>query len=232
MDEHGEKDTVVALRRRIIRGDLLPGQRLHQEVLAGELGVSRIPVRDALQALAAEGLVEFKGGRSGAVVTEMTVSDLEELYELRGAIEPMASRLGTPNIGRADLLRMKEFFEQMDRTDDGAAWLEANTAFHALLYRRSNRSRMIAMIELLRKQTDRYLHLHLAVIGNTEHLQEEHKLILQAAERGDASAVESLTRAHLSSSHDFILRYLLELGAVKEGGEVLPDSDFVEAEPS
>lgn len=222
-----ERATSV-LRRRILRGELPPGARLQQVEIAQQLGVSRIPVRDAFQALAAEGLIALS--RSGAMVTQMTIEDLQELYELRGAVEPLASRLGSPNISRADLLRMNEQFDRMERTQDDLDWLTANTAFHAVLYERSNRPRMVELIEQLRKQTQRYLHLHLAVIGNTEHLQEEHKLILQAAERGDAAAVESLTGAHLASSHDFILRYLLESGLVEESGAVPPAQVLAAAE--
>lgn len=222
-----ERATSV-LRRRILRGELPPGARLQQVEIAQQLGVSRIPVRDAFQALAAEGLVALS--RSGATVTQMTIEDLQELYELRGAVEPLASRLGAPNMSRADLLRMHEQFDRMEHTQDELDWLRSNTKFHAVIYGRSNRPRMIELIERIRKQTERYLHLHLAVIGNTEHLQEEHKLILQAAERGDAAAVESLTRAHLASSHDFILRYLLESGLVEESGVVPPAQVLAAAE--
>lgn len=222
-----ERATAI-LRRRILHGELPPGERLQQVEIASQFGVSRIPIRDAFQALAAEGLVALS--RSGATVTEMTVADLQELYELRGAVEPLASRLGTPNLSRADLLRMREQFDRMDQAKDDLDWLGANTAFHAVLYERSNRSRFVELIEQLRKQTQRYLHLHLAVIGNTEHLQEEHNLILQAAERGDATAVESLTGAHLASSHDFILRYLLESGLVEESGAVPADKVLAAAE--
>lgn len=202
---------VETLRARIITGDLPGGTRLNQAELADELGVSRIPVRDALQALAAEGFVTL-GGRAGATVTELSVADLQELYELREAVEPVAARLGTPNLGRAQLLRMQSHQADMETATDDLAWLEANTAFHGVLYERLGRPRMVRLVENLRRQTDRYLRLHLAVIGNTEHLHAEHRRILDAASRGDAPAAEALTRAHLETSHEFILRYLLELG--------------------
>ncbi len=211
------------LRSRIISGQLGPGCRLNQAELAESLGVSRIPIRDALQALAGEGLVTLNP--RGASVTEMSIADLQELYELRGAIEPVASRLATPNLGRAHLLRMEQLQAAMETTSDDLDWLEANTAFHATLYERSNRPRMIRLIENLRHQTDRYLHLHLRRVGHSEHIHAEHRRILDAARRGDAPAVEALTRAHLETAHEFILRQLLERevgGALSPRGEVRP----------
>lgn len=196
-----------ALRSRIVTGELPPGTRLNQAQLAEFLGVSRIPVRDALQALAGEGLVTM-AGRAGASVTRISIADLQELYELRGAIEPLASRLATSNLGRAHLLRMDRFQAIMEDARDPLAWLEANTAFHATLYERSNRPRMIQLVANLRRQTDRYLHLDLPVVE--EHAHTEHRRILGAARRGDAAAVEALTRAHLETAHELILRFLLE----------------------
>lgn len=195
------------LRTRIVTGELQPGSRLNQAQLADALGVSRIPVRDALQALEGEGLVTLNG-RAGAMVTPMSVADLQELYELRGAIEPLASRLATANLGRAHLLRMEQLQATMEATDDEVDWLAANTAFHATLYQRSNRPRMVRLVESLRRQTDRYLHLSLTVIS--EHVHAEHRRIVDATRRGDAAAVEALTRAHLETAHELILRYLLE----------------------
>jgi DNA-binding GntR family transcriptional regulator len=200
---------VARLRQRILSNELAPGTRLNQAELAGELGVSRIPVRDALHQLAAEGLVRLRG-RAGATVGELSIADLEELYELREAVEPLASRLATVNVGRAELLRMEEWARAMERTDDPEEWTRANRAFHALVYEQSGRPRMIALIHNLRRQIDRYQRLHLAVPQRREQLAEEHRAILEAAARRDPHAVEERTRAHLVTSHETILALLLE----------------------
>lgn len=199
------------LRARIVTGELRGGRRLNQAELADDLGVSRIPVRDALQALSAEGLVELNG-RLGATVAELSVVDLQELYELREAVEPVASRLAVPNLGRADVLRMEQRLHAMETTSDWLAWLDANTAFHATLFERANRPRMVRLVQNLRRQTDRYLHQHLTVFADTARLDAEHRRILDAVRRADPAAVQALTRAHLETSHEFLLRYLLELG--------------------
>lgn len=197
------------LREQILVGELAPGTPLSQMRIADSFGVSRIPVRDALQTLAAEGLVLPTTGAT-AVVTGMSVPELQELYEMREAIEPVATQIAVPNLGRAEVLQMRRLLDDMTHSDEPKTWLAANADFHATVYQRANRPRMIATVEQLRKLTDRYLHLHLEVIGNTEHLHAEHTRILEAVEAGDAALTASLTREHLATSHDFILQYLLE----------------------
>lgn len=197
------------LRERILSGALVAGARLQQADLAGELQVSRIPVRDALQRLAAEGLVDLHG-KAGATVARLSVTDLEELYELRGAVEPLASRLGTPNVGRVDVARMGRLHDQLQHERDPARWIALNASFHAPVYERSRRPRMVELVEHLRRLTDRYLRLHLVAIGQVGHLHAEHEAILRAVERCDAIAVQMLTAHHLATSHDFVLSYLLE----------------------
>jgi DNA-binding GntR family transcriptional regulator len=197
------------LRDRIATGSLTPGSALSQTALAAEYGVSRIPVRDALQVLAGDGLVELRGAT--AVVTPLSIRDLQELYDLREAVEPIATRLGVPQTGRAEIARMTELLATMDDpATTPAEWIEANARFHAVVYSSAGRPRTIAMVEQLRRLTDRYLYFHLDVVGESAHLQEEHRQILAAVREGDAALAADLTRAHLASSHHAVLRYLLE----------------------
>ena len=195
-----------ALRVQIATALLAPGTHLNQSEIAESHGVSRIPVRDALQALAAEGLVVLKP--SGATVSAMSPADLDELYELRGLVEPRTTAMGVHALGRADLRVMRQCHEAMLAAADRITWLEANARFHRTVYERSGRPRWIALVESLRSQTDRYLHLPLAVIGTTSRLHDEHERILMAVEAQDAGAVEVLTRQHLQNSHEFILEHL------------------------
>jgi DNA-binding GntR family transcriptional regulator len=197
------------LRDRIAVGDLAPGAALSQVAIAAEYGVSRIPVRDALQALAGDGLVDLRGAT--AIVTPLSIRDLQELYDLREAVEPIATRLGVPQVGRAEVARMTDLLAVMDDpATTPAEWIETNAAFHAVVYAQSGRPRTIAMVEQLRRLTDRYLYFHLDVVGESAHLQEEHRQILAAVRDGDASRAAKLTQAHLASSHHVVLRYLLE----------------------
>lgn len=211
----GPRDTaadgrvVSEVRDAILAGRLGAGERLNQAELAAALGVSRIPVRDALQRLAGEGLVEIRG-RGGTFVSALSVSDLGELYELREAVEPLAARHGLPNMGRAELLRMEQLHRQLADEQDPQAWLSLNAQFHGQLHGAAGRPRMVALVERLRRLTDRYLHLHLSVVGAVDRLHEEHAAILDATRRRDAAAVAEATRVHLATSHNFILSLLLE----------------------
>jgi DNA-binding GntR family transcriptional regulator len=208
------------LRDRLRTGALPPGTVLSQTDIAAEYGVSRIPVRDALHVLAGEGLVTL--GVTGATVTGLSIRELQELYEMREAIEPVVTAIAVPNVGRAESTQMAALLARMESADIAPAdWLEANAAFHALIYTRADRSRMVELTEQLRRLTDRYVYLHLEVIGDVEHLHEEHRQILAAVQRGNAQEVADLTRVHLETSHDFILRYLLDTSPAAEG---LPES--------
>lgn len=216
MSETAATRVADAIRTAILEGAVAPGAKLSQVRLAHEHACSRIPVRDALQALSAEGLVDLVSGTT-AVVRGMSIDELQELYEMRVALEPVATRLGVPNMGRAAHLLMRQQFDVMGRTDAAPEWLQANAAFHAAVYRQANRPRLVEQVERLRKLTDRYLLLHLEVIGHTDHLQEEHATILRAVEAGDALQAAEFTRVHLETSHEFILRYLLENAVSPDG---------------
>ena len=129
------------LRTDILQGDIAPGSRLSQQSIAERFGVSRIPVRDALQVLAGQGLVHHTSNAT-ATVTGISVAELQELYELREAVEPLATQIAVPNVGRADLLTMRKQLQIMEQHADTRTWLAANTEFHAAVYRRANRPRM------------------------------------------------------------------------------------------
>src|SRR5687767_12071533 len=215
-EESAGSRVAQGLRNRLRTGALAPGSVLSQSDIAAEYGVSRIPVRDALHILSTEGLVEL--GVTGAVVTGLSIPELQELYEMREALEPVVTAIAVPNVGRAEIARMAALAERMEAEGISPAdWLEANARFHALVYERADRPRMVALTEQLRRLTDRYVYLHLEVIGDVEHLHEEHRRILDAVRRGDPREVAELTRLHLATSHDFILRYLLRTAASDDG---------------
>jgi DNA-binding GntR family transcriptional regulator len=192
----------------MLTGDLKPGARLSQSKLATDYGVSRIPVRDALQTLAAEGLLDIGG--TTAVVRQLSIAELQELYELREVVEPTLTRIAVPNVGLAEVTAMTSLAELMEAGPSPAEWLSANARFHALVYARADRPRMIQLTEQLRRLTDRYLYLHVGVFGDVDHLHAEHRRILDTVRRGDANATAELTRAHIATSHGFILNYLLD----------------------
>ena len=221
----------AVLRTEILHGQVAPGSRLSQLSIAVRFGVSRIPVRDAIQLLAGEGLLH-PTSKATAIVTGMSVPELQELYELREAIEPLATQIAVPNVGRADILSMRKQMQLMESSNEAPIWLAANAEFHASVYKRASRPRMIELVEQLRRLTDRYLYMHLEVIGQTEHLHAEHAAILSAVESGDAALAASLTREHLATSHDFILSYLLENPTATGADDVISFHERGHQEPA
>lgn len=125
---------------------------------------------------------------------------------MRMAVEPYLTQMAASQVGRADIIEMTRQFEIMSNTTDLVEWLEANASFHAAIYHRANRPMTAAHVDQLRKLTDRYLYLHLAVIGNVEHLQEEHTAIWMPPKPVTASGSTNLpaliSRHHTSSSSD------------------------------
>jgi DNA-binding GntR family transcriptional regulator len=207
-DESAASRVTRSLRQRILTGELKPDAPLSQSRLAAEYGVSRMPARDALQVLASEGLVDL--GAFTAVVRGLSIAELQELYELRGAVEPLLTRMAVPNVGRAEVTQMTTLLKRMESNPSAPDWLEANAKFHALVYTCADRGRMIELTQQLRRLTDRYLYLHLGVFGDIEHLHIEHRNILKAVRSGDAAEAAELTRVHIATSHEFILRYMLD----------------------
>lgn len=199
------EDALTSLRNQILSGTLRAGHKLHQEELAESLGMSRIPVRDAIRSLVAEGLV-LQAPRKTAQVAPLTQDDLTDLYQLRLAVEPVASALAVARLTASDIADMRSHLLTMEATVDHSEWLEANDAFHAALYRQSGRQRMIALLDLARAQTRRYTDVRLA--EGPPDLDSEHRLIFRAVERRDAASVRSLVEAHLYSGHSTVMRQL------------------------
>src|SRR5215211_5453414 len=123
--------TVEALRERILRGDYPEGEPLRQDALADELGVSRIPVREALRQLEAEGLVTFNPHR-GAVVSTLSLSEIDELFELRADIETDLLRRAIPKTTAEQLERATDVLDEFERAltaGEAARWGPLNWRF-------------------------------------------------------------------------------------------------------
>ncbi len=151
-----EETATRTLRSAILQGALAPGQRLRQVDLAAQLGVSRIPLRDAFRRLEAEGLV-YIDGRRGARVATLTADAVSEIYETRTLLEVHCIRLAVRNITDAGVERLIGMSHHMDAVaDDAEEGRLARRAFYAELYRWSGRPRMRQLILQLRDDVHRY----------------------------------------------------------------------------
>ena len=187
------------LREAIISGALQPGERLNQEALAERLGVSRMPVREALRRLQAEGLVTLQPYR-GAIVAGLSTRELREIYEIRMALEVLAMKIGFEEAGGLDVDQMEAVLRQLDKPVDEDAWLALNTDFHNLLYRGADRPLLLENIGVLRNKSDRFLRLFAAKQGRTVQAQREHWAILEALRRKDIGKACHLLQDHLQST--------------------------------
>lgn len=196
------------LRDDVLAGRLAAGARLSQEALAEQFRVSRVPIRDALRQLQAEGLV-VGHPRLGTTVAELSAADLEELYEMRLALEPVVARLATPQLRPEDLTAMREHLDFMRGPGDlSPEWFSAHAAFHHALNVRSGRERMCRLVDSLRGQTERYLRVYRGELERADELGAEHELIYQEAKAGDADAVAAEVHKHLVLVRDRVLAHL------------------------
>jgi DNA-binding GntR family transcriptional regulator len=208
LDRRTTADAVAdEIRRRIVSGELKDGEPLRQDVLANALGVSRIPVREALGRLQSEGLVASFPHR-GAVVTALSRDDIAELFDLRALLEPELIRVAVPRLTPADLNAARAILEDYDRgldTVDVHAWGEFNTRFHMSLYAAASRRKTLEMVRSLLVNTDRYIRLVLVLTGDVAKAKEDHGGLLELCAAGHADAAADLTRGHvLNAKHDLI----------------------------
>lgn len=203
------KDTLVEnLRDEIVRGDLVPGQRLRLADVTARFDVSAMPVREALRDLEAEGLVTIYPHR-GAVVTQLSVDDLKDIYDIRANLEEMATRLAVPHMTEAILAELTSLVEQMDaHLGDVVSLVKLNHQFHLTLYAASGRSHLRDLNRMLRYRTQHYLRAFVNELGSMPRAQVEHRAILEACRRGDAEQAASMTRDHVALVGDAIIEYV------------------------
>ena len=191
--------TLESMRESILRGHYPEGEPLRQDAIAEELGVSRIPVREALRQLDAEGLVTFSPHR-GAVVSTLSLQEIAELFELRAEIEGDLMRRAVPNMTVDDHARAKEIltaYEAALREGKIAEWGALNWKFHSTLYAPSRRQFTLTILQNLHQHSDRYMRMQLALTHGETRARQEHRAIAMAARKGDTALAARLMREHI-----------------------------------
>jgi len=185
-------DVYAVLRKMIVHRQLEPGSKIVEAQIASLLGVSRTPVREALQRLEYEGWVETQMGRSPRV-TPMTASKIEEVYPLIAVLEGLAVRLALPHLTAQDLQHMKELTNTMAscaRRGDIEKLLEADTQFHGLLHERSQNGRLRRFIGDLRGRTERLEHAFFSTSVAVQGSLRRHRKLVRLLERGNPQAAQ------------------------------------------
>ncbi|MEZ4425954.1 MAG: GntR family transcriptional regulator [Gemmatimonadota bacterium] len=195
------------LRSAILGGDLEPGARLRQDDLAARLGVSKIPLREALQRLAAEGLVTVDANR-GFSVSRLTASEAEEIYALRLALEPELLQRALPRATIVDLARAEHALEA-----DADATPAGNWTFHQALYGPSGWERGLTLVRGLHGAVAPYLLLYLDDPTGAAASAAQHREILARCQTRDAPGAAEVLRTHLRMAGERLVGRLTDAAA-------------------
>lgn len=212
------KDAVLKLlRNAIVDGRLAAGQRLDQNELAAQLGVSRMPVREALKQLETEKLVVVFPYR-GVEVARLDPGTIVEMFEIRIALEKLAVGRAVSCLGDADLRLMRETLKQMDRQLDGPVasqpWMELNHRFHATINEASGWPHLLETIDQYRGNVERYVRYYLSA-GGRARSQVEHWELFEACESQDAAAAEAIIEKHLRNTSTSLIEAIKASEALK-----------------
>ena len=195
------------LRRRLITGKIVPGVGLSTRGLAAELGVSQMPVRDALSRLAAEGAVEIRSKRK-IIVPPMTPERFADLLHCRMLLEPDAAAQALPRLGAVGVRRLAEIDAGMDvalASGDVLAYMEGNFAFHFTIYRAGAAAIQTRLIETLWLQFGPFMRVVYGRFG-TANLVDQHRVALDAIEAGDAEALRTAIAGDIRDGMGLIAR--------------------------
>ncbi|GLO72375.1 GntR family transcriptional regulator [Phaeobacter inhibens] len=206
-------DVIAAdLRERILSGELAEGEPIRQEALAEEYDVSRMPVREALKRLDAEGLVLFTNNR-GATVTKHSLREIAEIFDLRILVEVDLFRRSIPAMTTTDFARCSQILDEMDASydaDDVATWGTLNHRYHSALYSAAERKLTNEVLQGLSLHSDRFIRMHLSVMKQREPAKAEHRDLLALAQaRNSDAACAALTR-HISRTKEELLTLVAE----------------------
>jgi DNA-binding GntR family transcriptional regulator len=202
--EHRTISSAVAdnLRQRILGGELESGFQLRQDYLAAEFGVSRIPVREALMQLEAEGLVKLSPHR-GATVSSPTIEEIQEVFELRGMLEPTLLMASAPRLTSEDFVMLEvlldEYASNME-ANNVRIWGELNTNLHMLLYSRAQRPRSEAIVLSLLRESDRHTRIQLTIPGAILRARDEHAELVALCRKGRFAQARDLMEDHVKHS--------------------------------
>lgn len=200
------------LRLQILNGELKRGQLLRQEELAQRYNVSRVPLREALSRLEADGLIVLRP-RRGYAVNTLDQKDIVEIFDLRAVVEEHAGHLAALSRTPADVARVGEILAHMEaldrnRKDHFSEWFRGNRDFHAHMIAASKRPRVAKLAGTLRDAVEPYIRAESEHrrVGNVRDADAEHREMFEAFRAGDARGLAELSRKHVEGAAGRLLR--------------------------
>ncbi len=207
-------EVFITLRKAILNGDLVPGQRLMEIALSEKLGVSRTPVREAIKRLEAEGLVIIIQ-RKGAEVAGISGSQLRDVLEVRLALEELAGELACMRITDSDIAKLKSinknFIKMIGDPDTPASEIaKSDVDFHSVIYNATGNKRLIQMVNDFSQQMYRYRLEHIKELEDKSVLGAEHNEIIEAVSSKDVVWTRDAIRSHINKQEQAIVQKLKE----------------------
>lgn len=187
------------LEEAIINGELLPGERLDPESLARRYACSRTPIREAIQQLAASGLVTVVPKR-GTFVAELGITQLVEMFEVMAELEGMCGRLAARRIAPAEAAELQDALERCGaaaRSEDADRYYYENERFHHVIYAASRNGFLEREARQLHARLKPYRRLQLRLRNRVARSYAEHEAVVRAILDGDGAAAEAALKAHV-----------------------------------
>ena len=200
------------LREAILKGDLKPGERLMELQLASKLGVSRTPIREAIRMLEQEGLA-VTTPRKGAEVAKMTLKDMEDVLDIRDALDELAVRIACQKISDEQLKQledMKELFEKSTQTGNVKKIAEADVTFHDVIYEATGNPKLVTLLNNLREQVYRYRVEYIKDPKNYPTLIAEHEAILESLKNRDVKNAVEAMHVHVANQAEAVKTVIQE----------------------
>ena len=225
MDNVVSRDVVVYLRDLILGGRYEPGQRIRQEEVAEELGVSRIPVREAFHVLESEGLVTLEP-RRGARIPVLERFEFEQIYRLREVVEPLAIRESLDNLTADQIERLHDLAEEMASGLDVESFLRLDREFHLLSYSGAPFNYITKLVQQFWNSTQHYRR-HFTQNATPEQLEKthaDHRMLVAAIRQRNHTVSSAVVQAHLNRTREQLSDVFGRGNGVRQSGVRLPVS--------
>ena len=200
------------IRQAIVDGVFSPGERLMEIQLADEMGVSRTPVREAIRKLELEGFVVMIP-RRGTYVADISIKDINEVYEIRTSLEVLAAGLAAERISDEELETMQRLLVEIGQhIEDGniEKIVEIDTAFHDVLYKASRNKRLAGIINNLREQITVIRRRSMMYPGRLQNTMEEHRILVDSIAAHDVDRAQNAAGLHMENAEHTLLKDMLE----------------------
>jgi DNA-binding GntR family transcriptional regulator len=202
---------VERLREKILSGELREGEQLRQDAIAAEFQISRIPVREALSHLAAEGLITIVANR-GAVVSALSPDEIMQLFETRAVLECYMLRCAIVNMKEEDLQRaediLRQYEQSLEKDSEVKSWGRWNWSFHSALYAPANRPVMMSFLKKLNINCDRYTRLHLVFTRELHRAGQAHRELLDVYKTKDPELAAAALWKHITDAGEYLREFI------------------------